>query len=158
MSSAIAPRPWVVRVSHISFRMLLILSMPSRTIRVGSSSELLWTARKRSACGGPSGRGIFIASTLMLGWRSCRLCIRSPREPMSAPKIAFGWRLGGADGFGLNRSESTKVGPRHPVALGPQQNRRAHAPGRAVVRVWGSQSMNLGTRTLSFWTWAIGSG
>ena len=50
------PSPSLVRVSQISFRMPLTLSMPSKTIFVGSSDELLWAAMMMKTCGGPSGR------------------------------------------------------------------------------------------------------
>ena len=66
ISSAMGPSPSLVKISQISFRMLLTLSIPSKTIFVGSSQELLWAAMIRSACGGPSGRRIFITSKLML--------------------------------------------------------------------------------------------
>ena len=36
--------------------------------------------------------------------------------------------------------------------------RRAHPFGRAVVRVWGIRSLNLGTGILSICTYPIGSG
>ena len=67
MSSAMGPSPSLVRISQISFRMLLTLSIPSKTIFVESSKELLWAAMIRNACGGPSERRISITSNLMLG-------------------------------------------------------------------------------------------